>query len=81
MKRSEMVYRIRTRLFQLVENVEERPDIECEIKDQFAEIILCDLEKLGMLPPERLHFYDEDAKVLGEGFKRDRTWEPENEKK
>ena len=44
-----------------------------------AEQLLDFIEKeLGMLPPERLHYYDEDAKVRGEGFKRDRTWEPED---
>lgn len=51
MKRSKVLEKICTRLYQLVQNIEERPDIECVVKDQFSEIILGDLEKLGMEPP------------------------------
>ncbi len=46
---------------------------------RLANNILKLCENNGMLPPERVHYYDADAEVRGEGYKRDRTWKPEDE--
>lgn len=76
MKKSEALDKILTRCYQLIEEIEKRPDIEIEIKEQFAEIILDDLEKLGMLPPPIIKQSNKPS-MDGETNTIHYLWEPE----